>query len=313
MQWVTRVYDQKTTVQHGEIPWIPYVIETKAGFKLRGLRTQSHAGSSRPVLHFIHGNSYSGLTYLPLLMALHPHADLVLHDAQGHGDSDHGGPFIGWNNSALIVREAWYHLRAHYPGQQPVGVGHSFGGVLTSLAASQDPQLFDRLLLLDPIVFSPRMIQVLSPLRWFGVYKLNPIARKARRRRMEWPSLAAVIESLQGRGMFRGWTDAALLAYAEHATEPMRGGGRRLKCAPEREAEIFSSYAEGLWPALQTLETPTQVWVGEHTYPFVHTSMNYWQRNPAVRGVAVVPGGHCFMQEHPVMTAEQLIQEIGAP
>ena len=43
-------------------------------------------------------------------------------------------------------------------------LGHSFGGVLTSLMLAQQPQLFRRAVLLDPVLFSPAMIGVMAVL-----------------------------------------------------------------------------------------------------------------------------------------------------
>lgn len=39
-------------------------------------------------------------------MRLGEHFDLWLSDVQGHGDSDHGGVFRGWNRTAALAVEA---------------------------------------------------------------------------------------------------------------------------------------------------------------------------------------------------------------
>lgn len=300
--------DQPTEL--GGIAWLHYSVQTAEGFSIRGQRTLCHEGSSKPVFHFIHGNSYSGLTYLPVWQALSPYADIILHDAQGHGDSDHGGPFVGWNRSAAIASDIARQLQQYYPERPMIGLGHSFGGVLTSLMAASDSKLFHQLLLLDPIVFTPGMLRWMQPLQWMRLYSHNPIAKKARKRRNEWMSLNSVMDSLRGRGMFRGWTESALRAYAEFATEPTEEGGRRLKCTPEREAEIFSSYARGLWSSLPRIEVPTQAWIGERSYPFVHQAMQRWQKKNANFSYHTVPGGHCFMLEHPEETAQRLFAAL---
>ncbi len=41
-------------------------------------------------------------------------------------------------------------------------VGHSFGGVLTSLILARHPELFRRAVLLDPVLFTPTMIGVMA-------------------------------------------------------------------------------------------------------------------------------------------------------
>lgn len=283
--------------------WVPWHHQAPEGFMLRGLRTQSRG---LPVLHFIHGNSYSGLTYRPLWRELEQDFDIFLHDAQGHGDSDHGGRFVGWRRSAELAQQVWQEHRQHYPGVPCYGLGHSFGGVLTTLISARQPAEFERLLLLDPILIPPRLLRLVTPLQWLGLYRFNPIARKARKRRAIWSSREEARQALAGRGMFKGWEPDALAAYVDYAMTPDAAGHWQLKCAAEREAEIFSSYAPGLWGTLKRLETPATVLTGVGTYPFVQESLQLWQRHRPELQVEQLPGGHCFMQEQPGLTAERI-------
>ncbi|MBA3987665.1 MAG: alpha/beta hydrolase [Idiomarina sp.] len=284
------------------IDWHPWEYTTKYGFTLRGQHT---APRGKPVLHFIHGNSYSGLTYAAMWQALHADFDIFLHDAQGHGDSDEGGAFIGWNQSAeLALQVANELLPKLYPKMPVFGCGHSFGGILTLLMSERQPMLFNQLVLLDPILFLPSMIAPMRVLSALHLYALNPYAKRARRRRSFWPDASAAYQGLHQRGMFRGWSDASLQAYVDHAMHQGEDGQWQLKCSPRREAEIFSSYAHGLWPYLRNgLKVPTHVWGGQDTYPFVQKSLARWQAANDKVSLAWVEGGHCFMLEHPEKTA----------
>ena len=70
--------------------------------------------------------------------------------------------------------------------------------------------------------------------------------------------------------------------------------------------DIFSSFPKRLWPSLGKVSTPTLLIHGEQTYPFVGKSARRLAAsNPSVIELAV-SGGHCFMQEHPQRTAEQV-------
>ena len=82
----------------------PWSHSCSAGFTLRGWHTPP---SGKPLLHFLHGNGFCGRTYEPLLRLLAADFDLWLCDVQGHGDSDHGGRFHGWNRSAELAVEAF--------------------------------------------------------------------------------------------------------------------------------------------------------------------------------------------------------------
>ncbi|QXH33278.1 alpha/beta fold hydrolase [Pseudomonas muyukensis] len=288
---------------------IPWSHDCAEGFTLRGWRTPA---SGRPLLHFVHGNGFCSLVYEPLLLRLGAHFDLWLSDVQGHGDSDHGGPFRGWNRTAALALEAFQAGRGEYGEVPCLALGHSFGGVLTGLMLAAEPGLFQRAVLLDPVLFSRRMLGVMGAAALVGLHRRHALARKAATRRSHWPDREAARASLQGRGIFKGWSDAALQAYVAHAIGDC-GEAVVLKCRPSREVEIFSSYPERMWRQLTSIQTPTQILYGEHTYPFVpHSAQRLAALNHQV-SARQVAGGHCFMQEDPVAAAEQVLAFLLAP
>ncbi|HCE7492272.1 TPA: alpha/beta hydrolase PoxA, partial [Pseudomonas aeruginosa] len=244
-------------------------------------------------------------TYEPMLRLLAEDFDLWLCDIQGHGESDHGGRFHGWNRNAEMAVEAFEAGRGPYGDVQRLACGHSFGGVLSSLVLARHPTLFARAVLLDPVLFTPAMIGVMALSETLGLQLRGSLAKKARLRRSQWPDRAAAYAGLRGRGIFKGWTDEALWAYVEYALKES-DGGVELKCRPSREAEIFSSFPRRLWPSLGKITTPTRVLYGDRTYPFVAKSVARWcSLNPQVSAHVVV-GGHCFMQEDPADAAERV-------
>lgn len=289
---------------------LPWAHVTSAGFTLRGWHSLP---SGKPVLHFLHGNGFCCRTYEPLLARLARHFDLWLCDLQGHGESDHGGAFMGWNRNAELALEAFEAGRARF-GQAPLfACGHSFGGVLTALMMSARPGLFRRAVLLDPVIFPPRIILMRQLLHLVG-RREHAVSRKARARRAHWPDRPAAHASLLDRGMFRGWERAAFDAHIEHALRDRPGHGVELKCRPEREAEVFESMPAGLWKALRRIETPTLILHGASSYPFVaESAARLAKLNHAVSD-SVLPGGHCFMLEQSAVAARSIESSLlGAP
>lgn len=282
---------------------------TRHGFTLRGWHTPP---SGKPLLHFLHGNGFCGRVYEPMLRHLSTHFDLWLSDAQGHGDSDHGERFVGWNRSADLAVEALKAQGQAFAGVRHVAAGHSFGGVLTALIAGEHRGLFERVVLLDPVLFSPTMLMGMSLGELTGVIRHTPLARQARARRDHWPSRAEALAALTGRGTYKGWTDDAMQAFVTHALADA-DDGVRLKCQPSREAEIFSSGPDRLWSVLGRVRTPVLMLHAQHTFPFVGEAAQRWrQLNDAVE-TREVPGGHCFMQEDPAHAAEQVLSFLDLP
>ncbi|MDP2715833.1 alpha/beta fold hydrolase [Rheinheimera sp.] len=282
---------------------IPWSYHTRQGFTLRGYRSEA---SGKPVLHMLHGNGFCSRMYQPMLQLLAADYDLFLSDAQGHGDSDHGGAFVGWNKSAELAAEAWQAHRTLYADVPVYGVGHSFGGILTALIHTSSPSPFTAAILLDPVLFTPGMLTVMSTLKGVRLYHKNPLAKAALRRRQHWPDRDTALNYLNNRGMFANWHPDALAAYIDHALKPTEQG-LSLKCLPQREADIFSSYPEKLWQQLARSCPPVHVIYGDRSYDFVAKALRKWQKCNSAVSIEQVSGGHCFMQEQPAM-AKQYIQ-----
>jgi pimeloyl-ACP methyl ester carboxylesterase len=259
------------------------------------------------LLHFLHGNSFCGLVYKPMLETLSQHFDLWLSDVQGHGDSDAGSRFVGWNQCASLAFKAFDQQQAAFSQVPKFAVGHSFGGVLTGLILADHPQLFQRAVLLDPVLFPPSMALAGVVAQNMRVSRFLPLARASKQRRAHWPSRQAAIEALHERGTYKGWTSSAMKAFAEHALRPADdGSGVVLKCPPRRESEIFSSVPKGMWKKLNQLATPTLVLHGNRTFPFIAPSAMRWStNNPHVTTKEVV-GNHCFMQCEPDLAANEV-------
>lgn len=280
---------------------LPWSHSCSAGFTLRGWHSPP---SGKPLLHFIHGNGFCGRTYEPMLALLAEHFDLWLCDMQGHGDSDHGGPFLGWNRNAELAVEAFVAGKVIFGDVPRYALGHSFGGVLTSLIVAAHPKMFRRVVLLDPVLFPE---QEMVKRRLLGWLLPNPLADSTRKRRTQWEDRQTAFDKLQGRGIFQGWEETALRAHIEHGLRDEPGQGVVLKCSPDREAEIFESAPRGLWRSLSRIETPVRLIHGDKTYPFVKQSAARLLARNAHVTVEEVPGGHCFMQENPQGAAQRVL------
>lgn len=255
--------------------------------------------TGKPLLHVLHGNGFCGRVYEPMLQQLADDFDLWLCDLPGHGDSEAMSHFPGWNVFAKAALECAQTATTRYGAVPRLALGHSLGGVLTTLMLAEPQQPFQRAVLLDPVLFSTPMLLGMR----VGLARFNPLAKASRKRRRQWPSREAAANALRGRGTYKGWPEEALRAFVTHALRDEPDGSVALKCAPELEATIFASGPRGLWPAVERVTAPTLIAYGRDTMPFVQAGAQRAASSNAAFTTQAVPGGHCFMQQHPADSA----------
>ena len=160
-------------------------------------------------------------------------------DARGHGDSSkpEAPEAYRWECFADDLEELALALAAEHGGRIGLGVGHSFGGTATLAVAARRPALFERLLLVDPVIPPPSSAPI-DPARREGAQRL---ARAARERRPHWPSRDDVRASWAGKDFFAGWQPLALELYLAEGLRELADGTVELKCPPEVEAAIFEA------------------------------------------------------------------------
>ena len=143
-----------------------------------------------------------------------------------------------------------------------------------------------------------------------GLGKRLPLARQAKIRTGTWPSFQAAWDYFYQRGTFKGWQDDCLKSYLDHALRTESDGSQHLKCPPRIESGIFSAYAKGLWPAIKGIKRPMTMMYGDKTYPFVKKSRSKVHHANLHYDFIEMPGGHCFMQEQPELTAQTIKQKL---
>lgn len=251
----------------------------------------------KPVLHFLHGNGFASLTYAELLMPLANDYQIFTQDVSGHGLSGLDSTFVGWNKTAERCLQA---AKQHLPKpQKKIALAHSFGGCLTALMAAQSPQFFDRLIILDPALFPPKMLWLLRGMRLSGLMTQVPMVKQAKRRKTSWSSVEQARKYFTGRGTFKGWTNESLACYLDHSLKTDSTGFSHLICPPWMESAIFASYPRGLWKSLTELKVPTTIVAGKDTLSFFKQSYAHAARVNDNINLLEVEGGHCFMMERP--------------
>lgn len=126
--------------------WTSAVCEVN-GIDIHYLRT----GRAKPSLILLHGLAGSGACWSPLARALEDEFDVVMPDARGHGESstpqngyryeDYAGDVVGLIQGLGLA--------------DPILLGHSMGGMIAAVVASQSSAAIRGVILADPTFLSP--------------------------------------------------------------------------------------------------------------------------------------------------------------
>lgn len=205
---------------------------------------------------YSHATGFHGRVFAPVAEHLTTF-DQTTFDYRGYGDTvPPSGWRLAWDgfgDDALAVARATVTL---HDGRRVIGVGHSMGGAGLVMAALRDPQLFDALVLFEPIIFPPEVRSQAG--------RANPLADVTRRRRRSFASFDEALANFAAKPPLSSLAPAALDAYVRHGFVS-RDGAVHIKCDPEFEAQTYEMGAmHDTWQRLGELQVDTWVLAGAH-------------------------------------------------
>ena len=156
---------------------------------VRGIRLRYvDWGDNGPTVLLLHGDMRTSRSWDAVARDLHDRFHVIALDARGHGDSD-------WTPRGYTIQERVNDLAAFCDRLEldnTVGVGHSTGGAVIAFCARQRSGLFERVLLMEPLVVLGEAFQ-------------RRVAPRATQRRRTWASREELQEHLKRHKSTRRW------------------------------------------------------------------------------------------------------------
>lgn len=216
-------------------------------------------GGEGQELHFAHANGFHPLSYQkflkPIISKYHVEASLFK-------------PF--WPDSDPSDLSSWTQMAEHLikyseeRGQKKlIGIGHSMGCIISLMAQLKKPELFSKLVLIEPVVL-PTHYYWGQKLPLFIKKKVNPVAKIALRRKDKWKSKEQAYEYLRPKKVFVNIPDDAFADYINHSIIDDPAGGVKLAYSKEWEAQVYCT-APNPWRAIKSIKIPTMVVRGAKT------------------------------------------------
>jgi len=268
------------------------------------------AGGAGRTLHLLHANGFNAGVYGPVFEGLTgDFRALGMNICREEVCAGPGGAGLAIKSWQDVGDELGRFIDAVAGGGPVVGVGHSIGAVATALCAVKRPELFSRIILLEPVLLEPKVTALIRLMRALGQTHKAPLAMRARRRRNGWADRAEALEYFRSRPLFEGWDEGCLRAYAERGLKESAGGGVELVCSPEVEAQGFQTYPPDIWRRMRGLRVPTLFVRGERSDTITPRARDLFLKVVPHADFIELPGaGHLFPMQRPAETA-RIIKE----
>lgn len=259
--------------------------------------------SDAPLLHIMPANGFPPQTYLPMLRALRQYRTVCLPPRALWGDQAPPREYRAWTADAddLLAGMAARDLR------DVVALGHSLGGIISMLALLKQPDRFKALVMLDPPILLPHMLEMID-----GAWRRNsvssiPLVQLARRRRRRFASPQDAFERFRQKRLFADWSDESLWLYVQHGIRSRNtGDGFELVWSTDWEAHYFSTVYLRIWEALPRLTgSPPALIVrgGDSDTLAAEAFARVKALAPALDSIEPQGQGHLFPQAAPQETA----------
>jgi pimeloyl-ACP methyl ester carboxylesterase len=271
-------------------------------------------GGAGPLLHFASANGFppgsyrqflTGLAkrYRPLAMLPRPLWDHALPDASA------GFRTFGDDLLRFCEQEG---LR------QVIGVGHSLGAVATMYAAVERPELFSRLVLIEPIFLPPHILAFLAanpgiveegpPEDAAGLGFWPALLEDARKRRTHWENRRHAFERFRTKGVFNRFSDEVLRDYVAAGTRELPDGTAELAYSREWEATIFARPPLDVWENVAQLRVPTIAVRAGKSDTLAPAAWRHWQKlQPGARFYELPEATHLLTFETPQRVADAIL------
>lgn len=219
------------------------------------------------------------------------------------------------HNEVYPINDNWSHLVQEVIDgveakslQSVIGLGHSLGGVLITLACIKRPDLFRAIILLDSPLYGrlkSRLVYIAKLLKLIDT--VTP-ARRTRFRRQHWPDEQSLYSYLVNKPLFDAFDEKCLWDYIHHGTMRDRSG-LFLKFDRQKEYQIYRTIPHFLPRFHKRLTRPAALLYGTHSDVVRPIDIRNMRKNYSII-THMVQGSHLFPFQHPKQTAQKILMTI---
>ncbi len=254
-------------------------------------------------IHFAHANGFPAGTYQTLFNAL-PSSWRILANLQ----FGHKPDFPVAGNWAGQVDELIAYLDSSGVSEPVWLVGHSFGAVVSFMAACRYPQRVRGLVMLDPpLIYGLRRYLVKSAKLLNMMDSITP-SKLAKIRRTHWHKDDDLEAYFAAKSLFKAMDERCIRDYVTSASK-IEGDKRRLTFSRDVEADIFRHFPHDLKRYAGKLQCPALLLAGSQSKVTRPSERSRFAKDNGIK-VDMFPGGHMFPLEKPEEVAATITATI---
>ncbi len=241
-----------------------------------------------PMLFLLHGDMRTSRSWDAVARHLYKRFHVVALDSRGHGDSD-------WPDSGYTFAQRVDDLEAFADAigmRNAAAVAHSTGGLVAALLAERRPDVFSRLMLLEPMVAVTEAFQ-------------RMVSKRAETPRRTWASREEMYDYLKWHRMAGKWRDDVIEDVAAHESFELPNGRFDMKWATasmdwkEREGDYLD-----LRPTLRNLGKPILFVTSDSRADQFRSLIPIARETESFEMLTVADSGHNMYMDQPSAVAE---------
>lgn len=263
-------------------------------------------GGDGPLLHFAAPNAYTPETFRQFIEPFLAHYRVI---------ATYHRPL--WSNTSPDELGTDWHIIAddliRFFEQEDirpqVAMGHSLGAVSTVYAAVKRPELFQTLVLVDPVFLPPHILQMAAA-NPNMMRQHMPMVDRAFNRKNRWSTRQAAFNRFREKKVFGRWSDEALWDYVNHSIAESNGEFV-LRWPRDWEAAFYANPPQKVWEAIAQVKHPTLAIRGTETDTLFPDAWANWQQlQPHATFVELPDVGHMMMMERPLLVANTILNYL---
>ncbi|MGB1316910.1 MAG: alpha/beta hydrolase, partial [Flavobacteriales bacterium] len=160
-------------------------------------------GGEGEVIHFAHANGFPPETYQTLVDGLKVNHRVVSMNLRPLWPESDYSSFKNWET----VGEDLIQFLDQQGLKNVIGMGHSFGGIASVIAAHKRPDLFSKLVLIEPVVLPDWVYGMTKFFPKFLLKKINPIVKSTLARTNTWANKEEAFNHFRPKKLFADVAD----------------------------------------------------------------------------------------------------------